>query len=124
MFRLTKFLSAIVIGAFATATFAQTSEQTTTARDRHVAGAWLSRVTNSTSVSSRRNVARDHRKLTRRTRRDRLREVVDVRLAHVVGRGGRHDGVDAARVVAIDGAKKIGAKIDATGRTSRSMVSN
>jgi hypothetical protein len=56
MFRLTKFLSAIVIGAFATATFAQTSEQTTTARDRQSV--------NITVYNSNLGLVRETRRLT------------------------------------------------------------
>jgi hypothetical protein len=56
MFSLTKFLSAIVIGAFATATFAQTSEQTTTARDRQAV--------NITVYNSNLGLVRETRRLT------------------------------------------------------------
>jgi hypothetical protein len=56
MFSLTKFLPAIVMAAFATATFGQTSEQTTTARDRQSV--------NITVYNSNLGLVRETRRLT------------------------------------------------------------
>src|SRR3954454_24246093 len=56
MFRLTKFLPAMVIAALATVTFGQTSEQTTTAQDRQSV--------NITVYNSNLGLVRETRRLT------------------------------------------------------------
>ena len=65
MFRITKFLPAMVMAALATVTFGQASEQTTTARDRQSV--------NITVYNSNLGLVRETRRLTLPSPRLRLR---------------------------------------------------